>query len=540
MKIVEKIKEANQDFEFYPTTREIIRVINADLQPGRFSIMDVGAGNGSFFNILEDLNPIELNEYGHEINSLTFNKYAIEKSQILINSMASDIFVIGTDFHQQSFIDKKMDIIFCNPPYSEYKEWMIKLIKEANCSYLYLVIPERWKTTEVEEVIKQRKAEYKILGNFSFIDSEFRKARAKVDIVKISYSRSIRGYNTNKSDPFDLWFKEHFNIEAEETSKTEYQQNNERKEKIKTLVDKSKLIHNLVCFYEEELQKLISNYKSVENLDSQLLKELNVSIEGLKGGLKSKISGLKNIYWRELFENLEAITKKLTSKSRQSLLDTLAAHTSVDFTSENIYSVVIWAIKNSNKYIDSQLSDLYKEITEPKNIIKYKSNKRMIDDNWRYNRREMFEQGKYLLDYRIIYSYAGSCMTSNRNGQFLTQTGSNLIRDIFAIAANLGYNVLDDTVYSYETPGFEYGKNKKFYCNDGELFMTIKFYMNGNAHIKLNQKFMKAFNIEAARLNGWIKSPEEAAEEMGLKINEVLKYFKSNIKIENKNIKLLA
>ena len=49
-----------------------------------------------------------------------------------MNSLDSDIFVVGTDFHQQTFIDKKMNVIFCNPPYSEFTEWSIKLIEEAN------------------------------------------------------------------------------------------------------------------------------------------------------------------------------------------------------------------------------------------------------------------------------------------------------------------------------------------------------------------------------------------------------------------------
>lgn len=37
---------------------------------------------------------------------------AIEKSQILINNMPEEAFVIGTDFNEQTLIDKKLTLYF--------------------------------------------------------------------------------------------------------------------------------------------------------------------------------------------------------------------------------------------------------------------------------------------------------------------------------------------------------------------------------------------------------------------------------------------
>ena len=60
----------------------------------------------------------------------------------------------------------------------------------------------------------------------------------------------------------------------------------------------------------------------------------------------------------------------------------------------------------------------------------------------------------------------------------------------------------------------------------------IKIFKNNNVHIKFNQDFIKALNIEAARLNKWIKSPEEAAQEFEgnskVSKNEAEKFFKKN------------
>lgn len=56
-KIIQKIKEAEQDFEFYPTTKEIIEALYWDISGPivdektyrangeRISLLDIGAGN---------------------------------------------------------------------------------------------------------------------------------------------------------------------------------------------------------------------------------------------------------------------------------------------------------------------------------------------------------------------------------------------------------------------------------------------------------------------------------------------------------------
>ena len=61
----------------------------------------------------------------HYNNNLA-HRYGIEKSQTLLNNLHEKVIILGTEFHEQSLIDKEMDVIFCNPPYSEYEEWARK------------------------------------------------------------------------------------------------------------------------------------------------------------------------------------------------------------------------------------------------------------------------------------------------------------------------------------------------------------------------------------------------------------------------------
>ncbi len=69
--------------------------------------------------------------------------------------------------------------------------------------------------------------------------------------------------------------------------------------------------------------------------------------------------------------------------------------------------------------------------------------------------------------------------------------------------------------------------------------MIATCYKNENIHLKFNQEFMKKLNVEAARLNKWIKTPFEASDEIGIKIKDCEKFFKSNFCLTSNVNKLL-
>lgn len=544
--LIQQLKDNDQDFEFYPTTQEIIQTVYNDIKSENYdygrsfsvSLLDIGAGNGNIFNILENI--ISLNKDNEK--EAYFTKYAIEKSKILINNMSKDIFIIGTDFYQQTLIDKNVDIIFCNPPYKEYVQWTKKIIREANSKYIYLVIPSRWKENkEILETIKLRIGEeksYKILGTFDFLNAE-RQARCTVDIIKINLIIDKYDRQSN-TDAFDIWFNENFKINADKEEVSKYDREQTQKEKLHSLVIGQNLIENMEELYNNDLKKCYETYKQIEKLDADILKELEINIPAVKEGLKLKIKGLKNLYWEELFEKLNVITDKLTSQSRKNMLEKLREHTNIDFSANNAYAIVIWAIKNANMYFDKQLCEIYKELTESKNVINYKSNKRMIEDDWRYCRRE--NHTHYILDYRIVVE-RWNCFNSSDYGRYEYPNGlhknvNDFLNDICTVAKNLGFNILCSAFdYSWEP-----GKENHFYFYNGdnnELFMSVRPYKKGTVHIKFNQNFMKKFNIEASRLNQWVKSPREFSEETDIPFNEVVNYFGKNLQIGKLDVKLL-
>ena len=565
-KLLKSVKENSEDMEWYPTTTEIIDTMYWDIKAkdmsssGTYhtrtsvSILDIGAGNGKLFKTIKeisDANPDVDDRDNRNYPSLNISKsYAIEKSQTLINSLDSNIFVIGTDFHQQTLIDKEVDVLFCNPPYSEFKTWTHKIIKEANAKYIYMVIPQRWESDiDIAKAIEVRKGSVTVVGSFDFLDAEDRIARAVVDLVKVDLTKKKRSmYDDERrvTDPFDIWFDEVFHVDVKHVDDYEksFAERDKKARRIKNLVIGKSLIPRLEELYTEELQHYMENYSKIAGLDTELLKEIGVSTKSLKEALKLKISGLKNLYWKELFDNLDTITSRLTSKSRGLLLDTLLSHTSVDFTASNAYSIVLWAIKNANQYFDSQLLELYYSFSNSSNIKNYKSNKKLIEDGWRYQSNHHHKKhSHYSLDYRIVVGgYFSNAFEFDYDGNVrgLTNNAQISVQDLMTVATNLGYNAKDNDLHQRE---WVPGKNQFFTMSTGsdskETLVEIKAFKKGTMHYRFTQGFMAALNIEAARLNGWIKSPKEASEEFDITEEEATEKFGCNFELAPSNISML-
>lgn len=557
--LISQLKENGQDFEWYPTTAQMVETVSrkcAALYPCEgFSLLDIGAGDGRVLAMM-DANHRRMTKSRRDPDGYGIpSRYAIEKSPILLQSLPDGVTVVGTDFMQQTLIDKKVGVVFCNPPYSEFEEWAVRIIKEANSSHAFLIIPQRWKDSgRIAEALKKRRATAKVLQSTDFEDAE-RQARAKVDIIHVKlYSgsryRNYDGQMEGSVDPFDLWFSEHFKVNTDKQEEdngytSDYTKKESEKKRIGAQLVKGKnQVEALVAFYRADMDKLIANYQAVGSLDQDILRELGVSVEGLKNGLRQKITGLKTLYWEELFSKLDSITRRLTSATRNEMTKRLNGHTSVDFTEGNIYAVVCWALKNANKYIDSQLVAVYREMTKEENAVNYVSNRHMTADTWRYcSNFGYYDQDKkfkeihhYALDYRIVMHTYGAIVSAgdwhNHSRCGLSDTACTYISDILTVANNLGFSVINDiSCRSWVSNGLE-----EFYHtqSDGslKLFCTVRAFKNGNIHMKFDQSFMRAFNVEAGRLLGWIKSPREAAEEMGMSECEAEKAFASNLQIK--------
>lgn len=524
MKLIEQLKGANQDHEWYPTTNEILSEVSRNLQASKpyfqdkYSILDIGAGNGKALDFL------------HE-KEVAGTLYAIEKSQILAGELSDKIRLIGTDFQEQSLYDKSVDVTFCNPPYSDFPQWSKKIIKETRSKLIFLVIPERWKEDkEISAAIGSRGAEVKVLGSYSFLESEDRKARAKVDLVRVEIQEKRR-------DSFQDFISSNFPEQVDDELQIEIE-----KERKSLMVGRD-LISQLVELYQAEHGRIHESFLSAQRLDYRLLKTLQIDTVRLAEILREKLTGLKATYWNEVFDRCPQLVGKLTAKNRRSFKDEILKRNNLDFTEGNILAVVSWMVRRSNSLLESQLVEVWETIVSECNLKLYKSNKRTFgDDGWRF--REEFREGKVShvgLDLRCVVHYCGgihaeSWCYSNKNG--LNERAQDFLNDLNVASSSLGW--LNPSPLE-EMEKWTSGSPREFtgeINKDREIFARIKAFKNQNIHIQFSKSFLCRLNVEYGRIKGWLLSGEQAAKE--LNDPQATLFFESPIVLPLGSVPLLS
>lgn len=548
--LLRAVKSEQSDFEWYPTTDAMLQVIKDDLLKDagsychntkenvvRESILDCGAGDGRALMFLTK-----------------GSRYAIEKSRPLVEAMDKDIYVIGADFHQNTLLDKKVNCIFCNPPYSEYETWASKIITEGQSAVAYLIIPQRWKESDIiAQALALREFEATVLDSFDFLTAD-RQARAKVDIVKIDMGyRSSYGGNSSKNDAFDIWFDQHFKINAAEDSVSEWKHKQAVREKLETemaskgeIVKRQGLVRLLDQLYQRDLTKLMDTYESMSKLSPVLLMELEINLRSVKESLRLKITSLKDIYWKKLFDSLTQITNKLCTDTREKLLNKITANTHIDFNEANAVNVVIWILKQSNIYYEEQIISTYETLTELANVHLYKSNQRTVQqDGWRYCNEKYASLGPYGLDYRIVLErtggYDGRDRYSSRSP--LASRATALINDLVTIANNLGFDAVGNVLVHEKH--WVAGKPNYFFFMDSktdkkEVLFEVKAFKKGTLHLRLNEQFIQKLNVVHGRLKGWLRSAEDAVAEMDIPFEVAQESFNITLKISAQNVPLLG
>jgi hypothetical protein len=545
LQLVERLKENDQDFEFYPTTDQIIGAMVRDMRKIEYvtfeTILDIGAGNGGVLRKVRSLF-----RQGEERDCSFGTLYAIEKSPILCQQLDADIFIVGTEFMEQSLLSKQVDVVFSNPPYSTFEEWAVKILREAAAPVVYLVIPTRWQDSiPIADALKFRDAKTEIVGTFDFLNAE-RQARAVVHLLRIQLAN-------NKDDAFERFFNEEFAElrarfvapkDGEEDSGEEKdrkaKEDPERDARFGALVIGEGYPSAMVELYNQEMANVRRNYELVAKLDANLLREFDITPTRILKCLKERLAGLRNVYWNELFSRMTAVTDRLCSKKRSALLGTLREQVYVDFTVSNIHAIILWIIKNASAYLDQQLVETYERMIDKANVHMYKSNHKVFTaDRWRYKEEKPTH---FYLDYRLVLHYCGH-LVSNYSGKYrMDETGCEFLQDLHTIARNLGFRCNTTDYRLQHTNKWEPGQveNFEFIKDDKRLTLfEVRAFKNGNFHVRLNQQFALALNVEHGRIQGWISTPAEAAEE--LKDPQAAKYFNTHYALPScSNTLLLA
>ena len=552
--IIKNLKEADQDFEFYPTTEQQIKTIISDISKllethtlerrhsrEALTILDIGAGDGRVLDAFA-----KALENHSEIYTSSINKCAIEKSELQISQYRrKNITLLGTDFDQTIFISKSADLAFVNPPYSDFSHWIQTLLTGLNFRLLYAILPERWENDPaINTAIKNRQIkDATIIATSDFLDAH-RQARGKVHIVRFSFNdyekeiemfelRSQSGRHINKpeigfdnTDPFQLFIENELGLKqtySETTHKfREYQERERVREKMADetsemyqLVTNQGVLHALIENYENDMRKTIEEYKKISQIDPDLLSELGVDYKSIKEGVKDKLLGYRNVYWNLLFDYLDTLKERLTTQNKTKLLNTLQAN-NLDFTHKNALYIISFAVDMTNDLIEDSILEVFKSLTCAESIkTYYKSNEHVFQDRWHFQQNSLRSEIKYTLDYRFIYSAFGNFSTDSwKSG--LNDDAADFLNDLKVALKLLGYS---DLAADKDRTSVGYGETVTIKGLDQEWgfidLVQVRFYKNGNRHIKFNQSAMLRLNVTVSRLLGWIKDKSDYVNETG-------------------------
>lgn len=537
------LKDNGQDFEWYPTTTEMLNAVRKDLirqgqkeefryshrntgisfNTGRSrdnepdtlhldSFIDIGAGDGRVFTHLTT------EARGQEI--CIKDRFGIEKAAIQGDDLIKcGVALLGRDFYETVLIDRHFTVAFSNPPYSEYKEWTIKLLKEVNAKFIYLILPSRWKTDESLTQLFNKVGITEVIDSFDFLDGD-RAARAKIDIIRVTVNKEY--------DTFREWVEAHIGkfetnapIDVLDAEEERDELNYDGTSKNWLRKHRGDTVEIMVANYQEDLQNLLTTFKALGNIDWSLLSQLGVDKSDFIGKIRGDIKSLKFRYWRLVFDHMKEVTGRLTHKMRGKILAEIKWFAELDFNANNIRTIVVWIIDNFNKYTRTQMLAVYDSITDFNKVRAYKSNDKWLEDSWRYSKPR---PTKYTLDYRIVvsigYQLYGSYCRSN------TVEYGNPIEDLSIVARSLGFDNYGACEGNTEiNTGESYKCTHKGSKRGGNVLFEYKVYKNNNVHFKLDQEFLRVLNIEVGKERGWLKNPADLQKEFDLSPEASKQYF---------------
>jgi hypothetical protein len=545
------VQAAREDFEWYPTTNEIITatgkaildILNAESPLDReggfkdlddrerlvarysrscrdLTLLDIGAGNGKVLTGLRDMlkggddRPHWWQTIGQTL--------AIEKSRSLIETLPDETLLLGVDFWQTALYDKKADIIFSNPPYKQFAPWAAKVIREAPANALiYLVLPERWSDNdEIQAAGANRFAANRVVGSYDFHSSEDRKARATVELVEFWFP-----VREDENDPFVQFFNETFTY-------PEPVEHEEPDEPFAEIVARTNFIEALCICYQHRLEKLQESIHSVCRLPYDVLREFEIPKASLIASIRTKIETARKEYWQRLFDGMEQIYNRLTHQSRKNMVDLLNDRTGIDFNRDNAYAIVIWAVRNANKYFDSQLITTYENLVCSANVENYVSNKRVFKDNrfsYHYNEDED-KPSHYRLKvgHRIVCGSVGGLKNSCDWDTGLDERADHFLGDLLTIARNLDFETIG-SAHLADPRAWDNSDAREFeyFDRDGKCrtLFRVRAFKNRNLHFQFDPDFIHALNVRHGRLKGWLRDDAETATELDIDPAEAARLF---------------
>lgn len=483
---------------FYPTPDELIeKMIDNEKCYGADSvrILEPSAGKGNICDYV--------------CNDFRCNRENIDVLEIE-PELQSILFDKGYNFVGSDFLNFKTfteyNYIIANPPFDDGARHILKMLsiaesQETPCKIFTLCNAQTIKNpfSNERKTLLKKLENHEIEIEFvedAFLDAE-RKTNVEVAILRIKV-------NYNKEEKFfKIFDKIVERIKKYSKNKIEKDDNNIAlsNNAISLPLDK---IENLIVLHQRQI-KLLKELVKRENeysFFSDYIKKNNKDFyfNTKSTNFNKELRNIRKYYWKEVLMFPE-ITKYLTLKAREELLNKIVKLKNLDFSKENIEMMISILLTNGKDILLESLNDFFDSITKyhqaefSKNIHYY--------TGWKSN--SAFKINKKI----IIPYYGGSWADWYFSGSYKKEE----------TLENLAHNIkvfLKDLEKTFKLAGLEsFGElislgNWTFENN----LMKVKIYKKGTMHITFKEtKILDRINFLVGQGKNWIPTNEEITKD---------------------------
>jgi hypothetical protein len=503
--------------DFYPTPKKVIRKMiqpwigknkfddENEIRMQNMCILEPSAGKGDILDYICE----SLTTYHGRCMVDKGNLYCIERDvELKMILQSKEYKVIADDFLNYSG-DYHFDLIIMNPPFSNGDQHLLKawdVLKNGDIVCLLnsetLRNPYTRTRQLLKKVIEDNNGTVEEIGSV-FQDAE-RKTSVEVSIVRLK-----------KVTVGELDFEFH-NVTKEKSVNLD-------ESTVRNEVARKDVIGNMIAQYDELKRRFIDYMKAKEALDfysqgllvtnSYNVKSLETILEeNNKGTFKQRYNNfcdeMKQNIWALVLDKIN-IQKFMTYAVRQNFEKFSKTQGHMDFTKENVESLIEMIYENGNTILDKAIIDVFDMFT------RYYDENRLHVEGWKTNDKWKVNK-KIILPNFVAGGYNGMYdVSSNRWNEYadidkvmcyITATNFDdmQIRHEYGVPKHeVKYDILGLQAAIQRTP---YGDSSR----QESHFFYFRCYKKQTLHIEFKDHFLwQEFNMRAVAGKKWLPEAEE-------------------------------
>lgn len=426
------------------------------------------------------------------------------------NCEDTNILSLSSSFKNTNLVDKQADVILCNPPLNEYEAYCKRILEECITKRVVLVLPMEWKeSAEIRAYAKAYKFESELMGAVGYVKDN---KRAKAEIILFFRSfvsnRVTLEHQLNREYELGDLFKEldhyRFSLIGEERKRKSEEIAKECEGK-----ENEAILEYLLQQYEKEHSNFFANFEHLSKISSLFLSTIKVESEDIINNTKNFELLQKKFYWREYLTRIVDFDLLLTPKQQSNLLEEFA-NRGVDFSKENISSVLAYSLEYCKEMEKENFCTFWEKLADEDNLVDFTNLIANPQPYTYYAKEKLYSKGK--LKEKVVCHYAGS----------YDSYYSNSLRDVRIVhllkilLQSMGYQDLSyrDSDKNLIKPNDRIDLPLGIsYLFAGEK-QVAKFtaYKNRKLHIHFDKTVIASINLKVFAYFGWITNPKEAKE----------------------------